>query len=41
MKRIGKIILSKELGQGSFAKVYLGQHCETKEQFAVKKIDKL
>ena len=40
MKKIGKYILGKTIGQGTFNQVKIARHVHTNEQVAVKIIDK-
>ncbi len=39
-KRIGDFILGKTIGQGTFNKVKIARHIHSKEQVAIKLIDK-
>ncbi|TPX38274.1 hypothetical protein SmJEL517_g00287 [Synchytrium microbalum] len=39
-RRVGDYILKRTIGQGTFGKVKLGEHCVTKEMVAIKTIDK-
>ena len=36
MATIGEYRIIKMLGKGSYSKVFLGEHQETKEQYAIK-----
>ena len=43
---IGKILfkhykLKKKIGEGSFGKIYIGVHTESKEEYAIKLVSKI
>ena len=43
---IGKILfkhykLKKKIGEGSFGKIYIGVHTDTKEEYAIKLVSKI
>ena len=45
-KLLGKFLfkhykLKKKIGEGSFGKIYIGQHNETKEEYAIKLVSKI
>jgi serine/threonine protein kinase len=45
-KLLGKFLfkhykLKKKIGEGSFGKIYIGAHNETKEEFAIKLVSKI
>ena len=39
--QIGDYIIGKEIGSGSFGRVFIGYHCKSSQKYAIKKIKKI